>query len=124
MSSKRRFETFEELIVKDPLIFQVDCTRLHVSMLSVDMACDLIDRCYAEASNPNGDYFIRARHVYRHLMRWLGGRKFFPPISEEQAEVAAYLRSFPLLESVPEEEMFTEDEAYRTYKQGLTDEGR
>lgn len=106
---------------QDPMYLVLDCTRIHVSKISVDMACDLIDRCYAEASNPDGDYFIRSRQAYRQLLSWVSAAKNAPLLSDEHGEVFAYIRAFPLLESVPEEAEFDSDSEYQKHRHAVAD---
>ncbi len=115
-----RFETFEELMNKSPLVLVVDCIRFHVSKLPVEMACDHIDRCYAEALNPDSTYFIRCRQAWRLFLESID----YSPLSAEQAEVFAYFRAFPLLESVPEEDTFENDFDYQAHRNAVADQER
>jgi len=79
--------TFEQMLECGTLSFASRC----LYWTEIDVACDLIDRLYAEALNPDSDYFERSCECLHFMV--LQSRNPEPSDSDDTREIYAYLRA-------------------------------
>lgn len=81
--------TFEQILESGTLSFASRC----LYWTELEVACSHIDRLYAEAANPDSEYFKRCHEVLFFMINQSINPE--PSDSEDTSEIYAYLRAHP-----------------------------